>query len=62
MSRTPKYIFAGDFRDLESYFAACPHKDVSFRKGDYLRRHDGRPDVRLDGRVCRRDRRQDQLA
>ena len=36
MSRTPKYIFAGDFRDLESYFAACPHKDVSFRKGDYL--------------------------
>ena len=27
-----------------------------------LRRHNGRPDVRLDGRVCRRDRRQNQLS
>ena len=36
MEWTPKYIFADDFRSLEGYFAAAPHKDVSFRKGDYL--------------------------
>lgn len=36
MAITPKYIFAEDFRDLEDYFLSCPHKEVSFEKGDYL--------------------------
>lgn len=36
MPLTPKYIFAGDFASLSEYFHSSPHKEVSFRKGDFL--------------------------
>lgn len=36
MLLTPKYIFANDFRELEEYFSAQPHRNVSFRQGEYL--------------------------
>lgn len=36
MLRMPKYVFADDFRELEPYFLSCPHRTVSFARGEYL--------------------------
>ena len=33
---TPRYLFRDDYAQFSDYFQAHPHKDVSFRKGEYL--------------------------
>lgn len=33
---TPRYLFTGDFAAFQAYFRAQPHRERTFRKGDYL--------------------------
>ena len=33
---TPRYLFTGDFAAFEACFRAQPHRERTFRKGDYL--------------------------
>lgn len=40
--RTPRYLYANDFKQFYAYFLAQPHTERRFRKGEYLWRP-GRP-------------------